>query len=286
MGISTLLLLCACGNRAEEKENEAAGGADSLINRTVAFEEWNGLAVFSESLDELAGFLAEVDVHEEEVPGSAWNTEAMRENAMQEDGNLPDADKESNGTVPETDNPCGKIEETENDAPQAGAVVTGTEVNVPGTDAGTTETNANMTGTDNGTPENDAVPDSNADAEKVKNLPQEILNCLNAERAEAGLADFTWSEDLTAGAAVRSAEAAGSFSHIRPDGTKFYTVCSVAMAENLARGSMQTAASEIVSLWMSSGSGHRANIVDGALTMVGISIYENEGNITICALFG
>ncbi len=272
MGISTLLLLCACGNRAEEKENEAAGGADSLINRTVAFGEWNGLAILSESLDELAGFLAEVDVHEEEVPGAAWNTEAVRENAMQEDGNLPDTDKESNGTVPETDNPCGKTEETENDAPQAGAVVTGT--------------NADTMGTDNGTPENDAAPDSNADAEKVKNLPQEILNCLNAERAEAGLADFTWSEDLTAGAAVRSAEAAGSFSHIRPDGTKFYTVCSVAMAENLARGSMQTAASEIVSLWMSSGSGHRANIVDGALTMVGISIYENEGNITICALFG
>lgn len=272
LGISTLLLLCACGNRAEEKENEAAGGADSLINRTVAFGEWNGLAILSESLDELAGFLAEVDVHEEEVPGAAWNTEAVRENAMQEDGNLPDTDKESNGTVPETDNPCGKTEETENDAPQAGAVVTGT--------------NADTMGTDNGTPENDAAPDSNADAEKVKNLPQEILNCLNAERAEAGLADFTWSEDLTAGAAVRSAEAAGSFSHIRPDGTKFYTVCSVAMAENLARGSMQTAASEIVSLWMSSGSGHRANIVDGALTMVGISIYENEGNITICALFG
>lgn len=259
MGISTLLLLCACGNRAEEKENEAAGGADSLINRTVAFEEWNGLAVFSESLDELAGFLAEVDVHEEEVPGAAWNTEAVRENAMQEDGNLPGTDKESNGTVPETDNPCGKIEETENDAPQTGAVVTGTNADTMGTDA---------------------------DAEKVKNLPQEILNCLNAERAEAGLADFTWSEDLTAGAAVRSAEAADSFSHIRPDGTKFYTVCSAAMAENLARGSMQTAASEIVSLWMSSGSGHRANIVDGALTMVGISIYENEGNITICALFG
>ena len=72
----------------------------------------------------------------------------------------------------------------------------------------------------------------------------------------------------------------------RPDGSAFYTVSSLAMAENLAQGSINTTASEIVDLWMESEGGHKENILDGSLVMAGIAVYEKNGKITICALFG
>lgn len=247
LGISALLFLSACGNRIQGKENETAGGVCGLLDSAAVSEGAGSLGTLSEKLNGLAELLAEADIPEEMDPGAVWSTETLEEYDRPYDGSLPDTAE--------------------------------TDIRVP-------ETDADKTGTDNSIPENDAASGSEAGAEKVNNLPQEIMDCLNAERTAAGLEAFTWSDDLTAGAAVRSAEAAGSFSHTRPDGTMFYTVCSAAMAENLEKGSAQTQATEIVSLWMSSDSGHRANIMDSTLTMVGISVYEKEGHATICVLFG
>ena len=114
----------------------------------------------------------------------------------------------------------------------------------------------------------------------------ELMQCINAERSAVGLAPLSWSDDLAAAAGVRSVEAVSRFEHVRPDGSNFFTVSELAMAENLARGNLQTAAQEIVDKWMESTGGHRQNILDSGLYTIGIAIYEKDGQLTICALFG
>lgn len=114
----------------------------------------------------------------------------------------------------------------------------------------------------------------------------ELLQCINAERSIAGLAPLSWSDELATAAGVRSVETVTRFEHTRPDGTDFFAVSELAMAENLARGTLQTTAQEIVDKWMESTGGHRQNILDSGLYTIGIAVYEKDGQLTICALFG
>lgn len=119
-----------------------------------------------------------------------------------------------------------------------------------------------------------------------KMTASELMQCINAERSAAGLASFNWSDELATAAGVRSVETVTRFEHVRPDGSDFFTVSELAMAENLARGDLQTTAQEIVDKWMESTGGHRQNILDSGLYTIGIAIYEKDGQLTICALFG
>lgn len=119
-----------------------------------------------------------------------------------------------------------------------------------------------------------------------KMTASELMQCINAERSAAGMALFNWSDELAAAAGARSVEAVSRFEHVRPDGSDFFTVSELAMAENLARGDLQTTAQEIVDKWMESTGGHRQNILDSGLYTIGIAIYEKDGQLTICALFG
>ena len=134
----------------------------------------------------------------------------------------------------------------------------------------------------------DDVEKENAEDVNVQETmtASELLQCINAERSAAGLAPLAWSDELAMAAGVRSVEAVSRFEHVRPDGTDFFTVSELAMAENLARGDLQTTAQEIVDKWMESTGGHRQNILDSRLYTVGIVIYERDGQLTICALFG
>ena len=124
------------------------------------------------------------------------------------------------------------------------------------------------------------------DVVQEKMTASQLMQCINAERSNRGLAQLVWSDDLAAAAGTRSIEAVSRFEHIRPDGTDFFTVSELAMAENLARGNLQTTAQEIVDKWMESAGGHKQNILDSGLYTVGISIYEKDGKLTICVLFG
>lgn len=131
-----------------------------------------------------------------------------------------------------------------------------------------------------------AVPDTGASGQEgLQNLPRELVDCINAKRVEQGLTSLSINEGLSGGAVIRSQEAASSFSHTRPDGSKFYTVNEEAMAECLARAGTGTGAEEIVESLITSDGGHREYIMDASMTMVGIGIYEKDGKITICMLF-
>lgn len=118
----------------------------------------------------------------------------------------------------------------------------------------------------------------------------EVLDLINSHRTSEGLAELTMDASLCEMAAVRSNEAAQSWSHIRPDGRGFETVltdyeysCSVA-AENMIYTTGETDARTLVDKWMNADS-HRANILSGDFTAVGVGLYHTGGITYITVLF-
>ncbi len=54
-------------------------------------------------------------------------------------------------------------------------------------------------------------------------VEMEIFRLINEERVKNGVSPLSWDESLYAGTKVRATEVATNYSHIRPDGTKYYT---------------------------------------------------------------
>lgn len=103
----------------------------------------------------------------------------------------------------------------------------------------------------------------------------EVFNCINNERANAGLKPLVWDATLYTGTTIRVREIRSLFDHVRLDGSAPYTAIDInndgsgcsqneyssiynSYGENLAAG--QTTAKDVVEKWMNS-SGHRANIL-------------------------
>lgn len=116
----------------------------------------------------------------------------------------------------------------------------------------------------------------------------EVLRLVNIERNKAGLSNLTTTSSLTAAANKRAQETKTSFSHTRPNGTKFSTVLQEygvsyrAAGENIAYG--QRSPQEVVTGWMNSP-GHRANILNGSFNKIGIGVYQSGGVIYWSQLF-
>ena len=109
-------------------------------------------------------------------------------------------------------------------------------------------------------------------------LIKEVFRLTNQERSYAGLPALTYNNVLESGAMIRAEEIIRSFSHTRPDGSKFFTVFDNTyvfrlMGENLAAGF--SSASAVVSGWMNS-EGHRANILNEGYTQIGLGIAKDE----------
>lgn len=123
-----------------------------------------------------------------------------------------------------------------------------------------------------------------ARAEELRAMAVAAFDLVNAKRAEAGLAAFTWNNDVEACAQVRAMEIVGTFSHTRPNGTDWWTVNSDLMwGENLAKG--YTSAESLVEAWMNSPT-HAANILDGSFTSCSIAVYETDGKLYFAQEFG
>lgn len=92
-----------------------------------------------------------------------------------------------------------------------------------------------------------------------------LLAMVNELRADNGLAPLSWSDDLASCANVRAAELPyasdeQNMSHIRPDGSEWWTVNpSIMYGENIACG--QQSASEVFQAWVNSSS-HKANMLN------------------------
>ncbi len=107
----------------------------------------------------------------------------------------------------------------------------------------------------------------------------EVFRIVNAERAAAGLAPYTWDAQLAL-AAQRHAEdmaANGYFSHTSLDGRTFSQRAVEAgydaspRGENIAQGYRTPAA--VMMGWMSSD-GHRANILAAGSTEIGVGLRD------------
>ena len=97
----------------------------------------------------------------------------------------------------------------------------------------------------------------------------------------SGSSAFARVAKLTAAAQRRAEEIATVNSHVRPNGTKWYTVLSeygvtdAAAGENAAWGSVSP--EEVVNAWMNS-EGHRANILDPEARAMGVGYYYNSSS--------
>ena len=104
----------------------------------------------------------------------------------------------------------------------------------------------------------------------------EVLQLVNQARADQGLAPLTADPALTAAAQTRAEELTTLYSHTRPDGRSCFTalteagVAYWAAGENIAMG--QRTPEEVMDGWMNS-SGHRANILNGTFTSIGVGYY-------------
>ncbi len=115
------------------------------------------------------------------------------------------------------------------------------------------------------------------------NYSYQVLNLVNQERAKVGLSALTMDKTLLNGAMQRAAETCLDFSHTRPSGKSYGTVCSGVMGENIATGA--SSASAVMEQWMSS-SGHKANILRSNYKSIGIGCFEQGGQIYWVQLFG
>lgn len=118
---------------------------------------------------------------------------------------------------------------------------------------------------------------------------QQVVNLVNEERANEGLAPLTIDTKVQAAAMVRAEECEERFSHTRPDGSNFATalkeqkVSYRSAGENIAYG--QQTPEAVMKAWMNS-SGHRANIMNPNFTTIGVGYYENaSGTDYWCQLF-
>lgn len=117
---------------------------------------------------------------------------------------------------------------------------------------------------------------------------EEVLRLVNVERSKAGLSPLTTNTTLKAAADKRAQETAVSFSHTRPNGSKFSTVLQEygisyrTAGENIAYG--QRTPQDVVNAWMNSP-GHRANILNSNFNKIGIGVYQSNGVIYWSQLF-
>ena len=128
------------------------------------------------------------------------------------------------------------------------------------------------------TPPAQENPDEGAPEESggVQEAAEAVASLVNAARRDAGLSELELDADLCAAAQARAQEIAQSFSHTRPDGSSCFTILEEfgisyrAAGENIAMG--QRTPEEVMDGWMNS-SGHRANILNGTFTSIGVGYY-------------
>lgn len=128
------------------------------------------------------------------------------------------------------------------------------------------------------TPPAQEEPDEDAPEESggVQEAAEAVTSLVNAARRDAGLSELEQDADLCAAAQARAQEIAQSFSHTRPDGSSCFTILEEfgisyrAAGENIAMG--QRTPEEVMDGWMNS-SGHRANILNGTFTSIGVGYY-------------
>lgn len=148
------------------------------------------------------------------------------------------------------------------------------EITLPSEDTSTPENKPEITppSEDTNTPEN------KPEADKELTFAEQVVELVNQERTKAGLNAVTLDKSIASAALVRAKEIETSFSHTRPNGSKFSTalteqsVTFKGAGENIAWG--QKSPEAVMQAWMNS-EGHRANILNKNFTKIGVGYYQN-----------
>lgn len=117
---------------------------------------------------------------------------------------------------------------------------------------------------------------------------EQVVTLVNKERAKAGLNKLEMDTKLQTAAAKRAKELKTLFSHSRPDGSLCFTalgeynISYMAAGENIAMG--QTTPEAVMNSWMNSP-GHKANILSGNFTKIGVGCYQYNGRLYWVQLF-
>ncbi|MCM3357401.1 CAP domain-containing protein [Psychrobacillus sp. MER TA 171] len=121
---------------------------------------------------------------------------------------------------------------------------------------------------------------SNSNQAQVSSVIQQVVDLTNAERAKGGLSPLQIDSALTKSAQLKSQDMKDNnyFSHTSPtygspfDQMKSLGISYKSAAENIAMG--QRSAQEVVQGWMNSA-GHRANIMNGSYTHIGVGLSDS-----------
>ncbi len=110
---------------------------------------------------------------------------------------------------------------------------------------------------------------------------EEVAAIVNDERAAQGLEPLMVLSELNDAATIRAVELCDEYAHERPDGTASQTVldeCGIydwyKTGENIGYG--YTTPTAIMEAWMSSTSGHRANILSEEYQYIGVGVAYDE----------
>ena len=114
---------------------------------------------------------------------------------------------------------------------------------------------------------------------------EEILAQVNQERRSHGLPELSLSQELTKVAQIKAEDMrdAGYFSHTSPtygsafDMMRIFGITYRSAGENIAKG--HRSADHVMEGWMDS-SGHRANILNGSYTHLGVGYCTDERGTT------
>ena len=126
--------------------------------------------------------------------------------------------------------------------------------------------------------EDTSTPENKPEADKELTFAEQVVELVNQERTKAGLNAVTLDQNIASAALVRAKEIETSFSHTRPNGSKFSTalteqgVTFKGAGENIAWG--QKSPEAVMQAWMNS-EGHRANILNKNFTKIGVGYYQN-----------
>ena len=122
------------------------------------------------------------------------------------------------------------------------------------------------------------TPENKPEADKELTFAEQVVELVNQERTKAGLSAVTLDQNIASAALVRAKEIETSFSHTRPNGSKFSTalteqgVTFKGAGENIAWG--QKSPEAVIQAWMNR-EGHRANILNKNFTKIGVGYYQN-----------
>lgn len=130
--------------------------------------------------------------------------------------------------------------------------------------------------------QNEQPAEESKQQSELSEFEVQVVELTNAERAKEGLAPLQIDHELSKVARDKSKDMAtnGYFDHNSPvygspfDMMKNYGINYKAAGENIAQG--QRSPEEVVNAWMNS-SGHRANIMNGSFTHIGVGFVE-QGN--------